>query len=109
MDKQKLKHNLAALVALIVALGPTVIDALADLPPSWKWVKPVGAFLGVVVGLCTSGKAVAIVGALLPDAPESVQPAPVIPIAPAVQAGTTPTPVTAPATPSAIAEAKKGT
>lgn len=68
-SKTKLRSTLSAIIAVLVMFGPDILDALTITDGAPKWVKLVAKGAGLLIGLATSGKAVAILNKFLPADP----------------------------------------
>lgn len=65
-NKTKLRSTISAIIAALVMFGPDILEAFAVTDASPKWVKLTAKGLGLVIGLATSGRAVALLNKFLP-------------------------------------------
>ena len=65
--RTKLRSTLAAVIAALVMFGPDIVEAIDVNATSPGWLKALAKVAGLVIGLATSGKAVALVNLLLPE------------------------------------------
>lgn len=64
--KATLRSTLSAIIAALVMFGPDILEAFSVTDASPKWVKLAAKATGLIIGLATSGKAVAILNKFLP-------------------------------------------
>lgn len=65
-NKTRIRSTVSAAIAILVAFGPDILEAIDATDASPKWVKMVAKALGLLVMLATSGKGVALLNRLLP-------------------------------------------
>jgi hypothetical protein len=79
-NETKLHATLGAVLAFLIAFGPDIVTALASIEHPPTWLPPIAKAVGLIVGLATTGKGVALLNRFLPSAPTNT--ASVIPVAP---------------------------
>jgi hypothetical protein len=65
-NETKLRATLGAVVAILIAYGPDLVTWLGSLDNAPKWVLLLAKGLGLLVGLCTTGRAVVLLNRFLP-------------------------------------------
>ena len=67
MNTARLRSTLSAIIAALVMFGPDILESVSVTDGSPKWVKLTAKGLGLIIGLATSGRAVALLNKFLPS------------------------------------------
>lgn len=65
--RTKLRSTLAAVIAALVMFGPDIVEAFDVQATSPGWLRALAKVAGLVIGLATSGKAVALLNVFMPE------------------------------------------